>query len=170
MSLDRAHTVGELTGGYDSDEGYGSEYDLAQEFLFDDGDLGTYIRNHEDAKTARQLLGRVSAVLDLIRDARIGDLTWKDIPWADPKKAPLPVNEGVKAVIPELDAMGEKTGKFMVLEHDEYMRIMGSLAYVNEMSDGDPSRYTRRKTREEILERSSTFLPKAELPPGGMKK
>ncbi len=101
----------------------------------------------------------------------MNELTWKDIPWADPSKAQLPVSEGTGAVVPELDDAGEKTGNFVALGHEEYMRIMGSLAYVKERSDGNPDRFLQKISPEEFLASSrTTYPPKAPLPTGGMKK
>jgi len=98
------------------------------------------------------------------------DYTWKDIPWANPERPPLGVNEGTRAVIPELNDRGEPTGEFLALSHEDYMRIMGSLAYVQERSNGDPARWKSKPLPERIPEPNPVVRRKAMLPPGGMKK
>jgi hypothetical protein len=162
------HNVGELTRGHSSDEGIGSEYDLAQYLLSDDVDLGMYRDNHERAKQARQLLGRVTAVLDTIREAKIGDLNWKDVPWANPSNT-LPVPKGAGAAIPETDEHGNKTGEFIVLEHDEYMGVLGTTGMEQPPTSGDPDEILR-KLRSRSTGGAKQQVPTKPIISEGMKK
>lgn len=77
---------------------------------------------------------------------RFDDLTWKDIPWANMEK-PLAVPRGTGAIIPEYDAHGDKTGNFIRLENEEYMRILGATAYVQTEFAGSPEEILQKLRR-----------------------
>lgn len=77
---------------------------------------------------------------------RGGEMTWKDIPWADPSK-PTPIPEGTRAVVPELDADGDSTGNYLYLSHEEYVEVMGATAYRQALLSGDPDEILRKFRR-----------------------
>lgn len=53
-------TVGELVTNFSSDEGEGSDFDLAADFA-DDETYAVYVTHHDEAKFARQILQTLAA-------------------------------------------------------------------------------------------------------------
>lgn len=65
--------VGDLTASHKPDEGIGSDYDLAKDFILDDTEWAVYAHNHERAKEAREALSNIAAGLALLLEMKPGE-------------------------------------------------------------------------------------------------
>jgi|GEM_PF-4680994 len=54
------HSIGYLTKHYSSDEGAGSRFDLATEFITDDEQYAIYLSHHQMTKEIRMNLGNLA--------------------------------------------------------------------------------------------------------------